>query len=221
MPPAKLAIEAADLDLGQFIYKTTDSRIVVHCDRLAIDQHGYIYLLGIIGYSQQIKAIRAALGSKHVQKFRSSGLTATRTGPKGVVETSRWTHDLTRHDGKYTMTTHRLGFGWVHALFTSRDPSFLIDDSENGLWHSLNRPEFTTPILRQWMPYFAKKLTEADRFSPLYGHRCSCATLNTTSDALDEIVKSGCNDGAFSIDFFDVPKTPQATTKRVAERATA
>ena len=50
------------------------------------------------------------------------------------------------------------GFGSIHALFTCRQPGFLLNDSDDALWQELKQERFTTPLLRGWLPYVRKEL---------------------------------------------------------------
>jgi hypothetical protein len=99
----------------------------------------------------------------------------------------------------YRIDSHRLGFGSVHARFTSRQQGFLINDSDDALWQELKHERFTTPLLRAWLPSIRKELESLNLLTRCYTLYCTCCVLTATSADLDAIVESGIKNGLISI----------------------
>ncbi len=67
--------------------------------------------------------------------------------------------------------------------------------TEESLWQELNTTRFTTPILREWIPFIDRKLRECNRLENAHVYGCQCGILTATTTKLDEIVIGGLKDG--------------------------
>ena len=87
----------------------------------------------------------------------------------------------------------------LHAIFTCRQPGFLLNDSDDALWQELKQERFTTPLLRGWLPHIRKELEIKSLLSRCHTLECTCSILTATSADLDSIVESGLKNGLISI----------------------
>lgn len=158
-------------------------------DKLAISGRGELLLLSIFTDQMRVKAIRAVLcgGAKAIAT--ASGV---KVGQPGCEAWSRHTPGrLTPTADGYQVFTHKLGYGMAHALFITRMPGFMKVITEESLWQELKDVRFTTPILREWMPYIEQTLRYEGRLEDAHTFGCRCGILSASTKHLDEIVSQG------------------------------
>jgi hypothetical protein len=71
--------------------------------------------------------------------------------------------------------------------------------TDESLWQELNTTRFTTPILREWIPFIDRKLRECNRLENAHVFNCQCGILSATTAKLDAIVIDGLKSGKISI----------------------
>ena len=158
-------------------------------NKLAKSGGGELLLLSVFTDQMRIKAIRAILcgGAKAVAN--ASGV---QVGQPGADQWNKHTPGrLTPTTDGYQVFTHKLGYGMAHALFITRMPGFMKTVTEESLWQELKTVRFTTPILREWMPYIEKTLRHEDRLENAHTFGCECGILSATTQSLDKIVSEG------------------------------
>ena len=146
-----------------------------------------------MAFSQDIKAIRAALASGLASPMRLKNVTLSKDGKSKVPESVWPSASGIRIDA------HRLGFGSIHALFTCRQQAFLPNDSDDALWQELKQERFTTPLLRGWLPYIRKEMELKNLLARCHTLECTCCVLTATSADLDSIVEFGLKNGLIAI----------------------
>jgi hypothetical protein len=116
----------------------------------------------------------------------------------------------------YEIYRHPLGFGSRHYLFVSRNPSFLLVASDEALYRELKSERFTTPLIREWIPYIRKQLATKHMIDecrcypwepcpeeacpiPGYSAPLSSVYLCATTKNIDEIVVEGLKNGDIEI----------------------
>ena len=158
-------------------------------DKLAISGRGELLLLSIFTDQMRVKAIRAVLcgGAKAVAQ--ASGVKVGQPGDEYWRQHAPGR--LTPTADGYQVVTHKLGYGMAHALFITRMPGFMKVITEESLWHELKDVRFTTPILREWMPYIEKTLRFEERLEDAHTFGCRCGVLSATTASLDKIVSEG------------------------------
>lgn len=157
-----------------------------------------IMLLSVAGPETSIKATRAHLSGDH-------NFFAHFDGPFRV---ERYTHDgfkgkkkylgadLVRSPHGYRHFTQRLGYNTYHMVSVAMDEGFIPVLNETALELALQMPRYTTPFIREWVPWMAKKLCAGDRHSGATLEVCDgCQTfsgmLYLHTDGFDELVSSG------------------------------
>ena len=161
----------------------------VSFDKLAASGRGELLLLSIFADQVRVKAIRAILcgGAKAV--CQASGI---KIGQPGAESWHRHTPGrLTPTPDGYTVYTHKMGYGMAHALFITRMDGFMKVVSEEALWQELQDVRFTTPLLREWMPYIEQTLRSEERLEDAHAFNCHCGILSASTKSLDEIVSQG------------------------------
>jgi hypothetical protein len=149
--------------------------------------------ISLVAFSQDVKAIRAALATGLTSPMRLRNSTLTNDDDSKVPD-AVWPSP-----GGYRIDAHRLGYGSVHAIFVCRQQGFLPNGSDDALWQELKQERFTTPILRVWLPYVRKELELKGLLRRCHTLDCTCSVLTATSADLDPIVESGIKDGSITI----------------------
>ena len=146
-------------------------------------------LISAIGASTSVKSFSAVLLDKTVK-----------------VGVSVRADGFSSYGGRYAKSEHgyeaykwRIDGNWWHLLAMSKDPKFIPYHDDNALWERFTSNKFTTPIIREWMPFILDKLRfgserVSGRLRPL--QECSCfncqsAMLNADDEYLDKIVSDG------------------------------
>jgi hypothetical protein len=102
--------------------------------------------------------------------------------------------------GGYHLSSHRLGYDQVHAVFWSRATGLLFDDSDAALWLALKSKRFTTPLLRGWLPHIKEQMIEKELIVPCSNTGGSkCRVLRGGTAQLDAIVSQGIKTGILKI----------------------
>ena len=175
---------------GEFAIQLKDgNQTEAKFDRLAKSGRGELLLVSLVTETQRLKQIRALLspgGNNAKVVVEASGVQVSRPGdPSWSAHTPGRLYPTP--DG-YQVVTHRLGYGLVHALFLTRMPGFMKVVTPESLWHELAGSRFTTPVLREWVPFLEGRLREEERLEDAYGFNCRCGVLTATTTKLDEIV---------------------------------
>jgi hypothetical protein len=186
--------------MGKLSVITADSRWSVGCDALAVvgDRTGEVRvgLLSAAGPETAIKAVHACLVSNVKARFEFDESLTVR---KGKETWTRYCPTMERDKDGYDTHKVRLGFNTWHLLAVSKLPGFMPVMSETALNRELRSPLFTTPYLREWVPYIAERLTEAEMLRILPGFNTTCAFLKAGSPELDEVVSVGVQEGHLTI----------------------
>jgi hypothetical protein len=161
-------------------------------DKVAVHQNR-LMLISLVAYSQDVKAIRAGLAAGLNVPMRLRDVTLTKDDETIAP------NDVWPSGHGYRVDAHRLGFGMLHAIFTTRQPGFLLDDGDDALWQELKQERFTTPLLRSWLPHVRKELETRSLLQHCHTFDCHACVLTATSADLDSIVESGLQNGLITI----------------------
>ena len=179
----------------QGLFEWSDGKAIhiqARFDKVALHQDKLVFI-SLVAFSQDIKAIRAALASNLASPMWLKNVTLSKDGESKVPE-SVWPSPA-----GFRIDAHRLGFGSIHALFTCRQQGFLPNDSDDALWQELKQERFTTPLLRGWLPYIRKELELKSLLFRCHTLDCTCCILTATSADLDPIVEFGLKNGLIAI----------------------
>jgi hypothetical protein len=161
-------------------------------DKVALHEDKLVFI-SLVAFSQDVKAIRAALAAGLASPMWLKNVTLSKDGESSVPGS------VSPSPGGYRIDAHRLGLGSIHALFTCRQQGLLPNDSDEALWQELKQERFTTPLLRGWLPYVRKELELKSVLARCHTLDCTCCILTATSADLDSIVESGLKHGLISI----------------------
>ena len=158
-------------------------------DKLAISGRGELLLLSIFTDAMRVKAIRAILCGGAKAYANAAGVKVNQVG--GETWRAHTPGRLTPTADGYQIYTHKLNYGMTHALFITRMPGFMKVVTPESLWQELNNVRFTTPILKEWIPYIEETLRYEERLENAHTFNCNCGILSATTQSLDKIISEG------------------------------
>jgi hypothetical protein len=177
-------------------YDAKSIHIQARFDKVALHQNRLMFL-SLVAFSQDVKAIRAGLVAGLNSPMRLKNVTLTKD-TESTLPSDVWPSPV-----GYRVDAHRLGFGSLHAIFTCRQPGFLLNDSDDALWQELKQERFTTPLLHGWLPHIRKELEIRNLLHRCHTLDCTCCVLTALSADLDSIVESGLKNGLITIESGD------------------
>lgn len=86
------------------------------------------------------------------------------------------------------------------VLAIAKHPRLIVNLTEETLWQSLRSTEFTTPILRHWVPWLMERMKVDGMLKMLDCYQCNAAILRGESEHLDKLVVEGRDIGALKIE---------------------
>lgn len=175
--------EATSQKVGTLSMKGKDTDLTMHCNALAFNPSvsGYeIMVLSVASSSSTIKAVQAALHTRAKIVFYPSDI-------QGMQ--SYW--KLYRSSHEYRIYRHRMSYGMWHMLAVAKHDGLLTESSHESLWRALQRDSFTTPMLREWVPYVKEQLITRGLLMPLRMFNCNASILTANDEELDKIVSYG------------------------------
>ena len=161
------------------------SRFKLRCDAIALHEKE-ILLLSVVGSETSVKALTAGL--------RSSGKDQKRieyTVHLGTVNEAL----LTKCPDGYRVYRTKLDYGLWHILCLAKREGFLPVVSDETVWQMLQSHRFTTPLIREWIPWLCKEMTKKGIIAPLTQCGCQAGLMLADNDILDDLVSNGTRNG--------------------------
>lgn len=185
--PIKPAIGSFDIEVfssgrGR---RSCCSRFKLRCDALALHEKE-ILLLSVVGSETAVKALTAGL--------RSSGRDQKRieyTVHLGSVDET----NLTKCPDGYRVHRTKVEYGLWHVLCLARRDGFLPVVSDETVWQMLQGHRFTTPLIREWIPWLCKEMTKKGIIARLTQGGCQAGLMLADTDMLDGLVSDGTRKG--------------------------
>lgn len=188
-----MIVEEVEFKLGDVEFSGKDiATRSVKFDKIAINQRGELYLISLIADTQVVKQIRAILSGGAKAVGTASGVKVNTPG--GAYYQAYTPGRIQISPEGYSCHVQKIGYGMAHALFITRSVGFMKVVSDESMWQELNDIRFTTPILKEWVPFIEKELRRLDLLEWCYTFGCKCANLSATTLKLDQIVSSGLQD---------------------------
>jgi hypothetical protein len=165
------------------------SRFQLHCDAVGLHEDEML-LLSVVGAETSVKALTAGLRASGRDQKRIDY--SANVGPVSRVR-------LTRHGDGYRIHRTRLNYGLWHVLCLAKREGFMPVLNEGSLWQMLQGDRFTTPLLRDWMPWLREEMRKRGQLVELNQSGCQAGLLLADNDALDELVADGVKRGHLRI----------------------
>ena len=148
-------------------------------------------MLSVVGPETSVKALTAGL------RVLGQGSTSGSTIRLSVGTINRTL--LCRCSDGYRIYRTKLDYGLWHVLCLAKRPGFLPVLTDESLWQLLQGSPFTTPILREWVPWLYGQMKEREVLVELTQSGCQAGILLADSDTLDALVSEGIRQGHLAI----------------------
>jgi hypothetical protein len=166
-------------------------------DRIAVGERQSLLLVSIVAEVNFVKAIRSILGGGAKADIQAAGAKVRRPDRPHDMQ---WTPSrLVKTDELYDCHTQKLDHGLMHAIFITRAEGFMPTLTDEALWRELLDTRFTTPILRDWLPYIRTQLEKLELLVMASSFNVRCGMLSATDENLDFIVSTGLKKGLILI----------------------
>jgi hypothetical protein len=198
-------MSASDLRLGAVTVRGENTAHKLKCDAIAVDREGpgdgRIMLLSAAGSATQVKSLVAALRSKARVTFHPEMPPREVVYQDGEIRHERDFHcwKSRRYDSGYRVYRTRLDGDYWHVLLVADVEGFLPILDEDTLWQELRDVRFTTPLLREWVPWLMERMRAERLLVPLEQAGCKAGWLRATTEQLDELVSHGVKGGALKL----------------------
>ena len=161
--------------------RRTASRFTLRCDGIGLYRNE-ILLLSAVGPETAIKALSAGLRSsgKDQQRVEYSAQVGG-VGGRG----------LSRCGEGYRIYRTKLDYGLWQVLCLARREGFLPVLTDEALWQYLRSTTFTTPLLREWIPWLARQMKQREILVELNQSGCQAGLVLADDATLDELVSAG------------------------------
>lgn len=154
-----------------------------------------IVLVSVAGPQTAVKSLMAALNQNIKLEVTVWGGDASDGSP--LPRYSRFTRMGSQ--GTYQIATHRLGFNSVHATAVLKHDALLPALTPEAVWNALSSRQFTTPVLREWVPWLMQQMKSEGNLVELPAFQCRPGLLRLDDAGLDELVTRGLKQGDLTI----------------------
>ncbi len=194
---------ADEIALPPLIMKTTKSEFRLRCHAAAWSseyggrmklrrRYGHdcpgLLLLSATGPDTSVKSVRATLYQPDVEA-------------EFVLEsetTERMLKARFMFDGKpvsYSAAVTKLAPGVIHIVAVAKIPGLMPNMSDDHLWSELSGPRYTTPLLRDWIPWLKETMAQGGGIVVANGFESTVGVLKTEPEELDALVTLGVKEG--------------------------
>lgn len=122
---------------------------------------GELVFLSAVGSAADFKVMTAAVnsGGSIPCYWRAGGLKILKPSHSShKYAYPRYPGTLNVSPQGYDVYKHRLGFGEEHRFYVSRRDGFMLVAGPEAIWRELKSDSYTTPLIREWLPYLANEL---------------------------------------------------------------
>jgi hypothetical protein len=169
------------------------SRFKVRCDAIGLHEKE-ILLLSVVGSETSIKALTAGLHSSSRDQKRIDY--SVHLGK--VNETL-----LTKCPDGYRIYRTKLDYNLWHVLCLAKREGFMPVVSDETVWQRLQSHRFTTPLVREWIPWLSQEMKQRSIVVSLTQNGCQAGLMLADDDTLDELVSKGIKKGLLAINGCD------------------
>lgn len=93
----------------------------------------------------------------------------------------------------------RMDRGAYHLVAVTKMGGIITDVSAARIWETLTGPEYSTPLVREWVPAIMEYMKNRRILEVSEGYRGSVGILELDSDSLDEIVSGLVQNGTLRL----------------------
>ncbi len=169
--------------------RSTCSRFKLRCDAIALHEKE-ILLLSVAGSETAVKSLTAGLRSSAKDQKRIEY-----TVHLGNIHETL----LSKCPDGYRVYRTKLDYGTWHVLCLAERDGFMPVVTDETLWRLLQGPRFTTPLLRQWVPWLGQEMRKNGAIVQLTQSGCDAGLMLADDDTLDDLVRQGLKDRHLTI----------------------
>jgi hypothetical protein len=170
--------------------ETTGVRLISDAAVVLPGRPDVVLMVSGAGPESSVKAIAAGLRSNARVQFV-------------IDQPGMYSSDPKRHEEGYRVYTARIdgNYNYWHILLVADVPGFLPILSDDSLWQDISSDRFTTPVLREWMPWLREQMENSwpKMLVNLKQSGCNAGMLIATTEDLDGLVQSGLESGDLTI----------------------
>ena len=157
------------------------SHFKLRCDAIGLHEKE-ILLLSVVGSETSVKALTAGLrASGKDQKRIEYSARVGNLSDRGLAKCP---------DG-YRIYRSKLDYGLWHVLCLAKRDGFMPVMTEESVWQLLQGERFTTPLLREWIPWLYRRMKDREIIVELSQNGCQAGLLLADSEALDTLIGEG------------------------------
>lgn len=161
--------------------RSTCSRFKLRCDAVGLHEKE-ILLLSVIGAETGVKALAAGLRSSDRDQKRL--VYSVQVG--GVKQA-----DLTKCPAGYRIHRTKMEYGMWHVLCLAKRDGFMPIVTDETVWQLLQSNRFTTPLLREWVPWLQQEMRKRKVIVELTQTGCQAGLMLADNETLDAMVSKG------------------------------
>lgn len=174
-------------------------------DRMAVKKDSSItcklMMASFVAYGHQLKALRAYLNTNRKGGLYLRSSTQFKATNLEYASIKIYNFDQVQKSSEgYIAYAHRMKYARYHGLVHTREDGFMLNASDDAIWEQLKSGRFTTPVLRDWVPYIKSCMISQGVLTPLWCFQCRCALMTATTKHLDTYVSEGLANGLIHID---------------------
>lgn len=181
---------APERALGELIVKSESDRWTFKMDAAATiggTDYGKLAIVSAVSDHAPVQALRAALSSNIRTEITLIG------GPFLSC------HNIYRSEHGYRCRIHKLGVGTYHLMAIAKVPGLLPVVNEESLYQEFKSDRYTTPLVREFVPYIADQLRKQQLLIDLDCFQCEAGMLEADDEELDAVVEAGVAYGHLQI----------------------
>jgi len=169
--------------------RTTCSRFKLRCDAVALHEKE-ILLLSVAGSETAVKALTAGLRSSTKDQKRIE---------YNVHLDNVHEANLVKCPEGYRVYRSKMEYGLWHVLCLARREGFVPVVSDETIWQYLQGSQFTTPLLREWVPWLSQEMKKKNILVELTQSGCHAGLVLADTDTVDGLVSQGIRQGQMAI----------------------
>jgi hypothetical protein len=194
---------AKEIELPPLIVKTAKSEFRLRCHaaawareygcRLKLrrrygPEYPGLLMLSATGPDTAVKSVRATLYQPDVEaEFVLESDTIERMLKTKIASDSK--------PVTYSAAVTKLAPGVIHLVALAKIPGLMPNMSDDHLWAELTGPRYTTPLLRNWIPWLKRRMTDDGGIIVASGFAATVGVLKTEPEALDALATLGVKEG--------------------------
>lgn len=193
-----------EVELPSLVVKTSKSEFRLRCHAAAwsseygglvqvhrrrSENYAGLLLLSATGPDTAAKSLRATLYEPDIRaEFELEG---------SHLEASMVKAGLTFNSKPvtYNAAITKLAKGVIHLVAIAKIPGLMPNMSDDHLWSELTGPNYTTPLLRSWIPWLKQAMTKDGKIVVAEGLNARVGVLKTEPVDLDALVMRGVKHG--------------------------